>query len=98
MISLAKPDFQERFVRVAGLTDRFDPIRIRTDKAVRDALRDALPALCRTRTADEWEAIGVEADVPLLKIRTAEEWLTSDQAAASGAVIELRDQIGRAHV
>jgi crotonobetainyl-CoA:carnitine CoA-transferase CaiB-like acyl-CoA transferase len=91
MLSLAKPRFQERFVRTAGLANRFDPERIGSDKAIRDALRAEFPAIFKTRTADEWEAVGVEADVPLLKIRTAEEWMESDHAQQSGSVFELDD-------
>lgn len=92
MVSLAKPRFQERFVRTAGLTDRFDADRIGTDKAIRDALRAEMPSLFKTRASDEWEAVGVEADVPLLKIRTAEEWMESDHAKQSGSTIELDDE------
>jgi crotonobetainyl-CoA:carnitine CoA-transferase CaiB-like acyl-CoA transferase len=91
MLSLAKPRFQERFVRTAGLADRFDPARIGTDKTIRDALRAELPAIFNTRTADEWEAIGVEADVPLLKIRSAQEWMESEHAQQSGTVFEVDD-------
>ncbi len=58
MLSLAKPRFQERFVRTVGLTGRFDPDRIGTDKSIRDALRAEFPTIFKTRTADEWEALG----------------------------------------
>jgi crotonobetainyl-CoA:carnitine CoA-transferase CaiB-like acyl-CoA transferase len=92
MLSLAKPRFQERFVRTAGLADRFDPERIGTDKAIRDALRAEFPVIFKTRTADEWEAVGVEADVPLLKIRSAEEWMESEHARLSESVFELDDE------
>ena len=92
LVSLAKPRFQERFVRTAGLSGRYDPERIGTDESIRDALRADMPTLFKTRTADEWEAIGVEADVPLLKIRSAEEWMGSDHARESGSVLELDDE------
>ena len=92
MVSLAKPRFQERFVRTAGLTGRFDPDRIGADKSIRDALRAEFPAIFRTRTADEWEAFGQEADLPLLKIRTADEWMKTGHAHSSGSVLELDDE------
>jgi crotonobetainyl-CoA:carnitine CoA-transferase CaiB-like acyl-CoA transferase len=92
MLSLAKPRFQERFVRTAGLADRFDPDRIGTDKSIRDALRAEFPVIFKTRTADEWEALGQQADVPLLKIRTAEEWMESEHARRSESVLELDDE------
>ena len=91
MISLAKPRFQERFARAAGLADRFDVDRIGVDRSIRDAMRAEFPALFKTRTADEWEALGAVADVPLLKIRTAKEWMESEHARASESAIELDD-------
>ena len=91
MVSLAKPVFQERFVRTARLADRFDPDRIGMDKSIRDALRAGYPALFKTRTADEWEGLGRQADVPLLKIRSAGEWMESEHARQSASVIELDD-------
>ena len=91
MVSLAKPKFQERFVRAAGLEERFDADRIGTDRAIRESLRAEFPAIFRTRTADEWEALGHDADLPLLKVRTADEWMQTDHARASGAVIEVDD-------
>ena len=92
LISLAKPRFQERFVRMAGLTGRFDADRIGVDRSIRDALRAELPAIMQTRTSDEWETLAAEADLPLLKIRTAEEWMRSDHARLSGSVFELDDE------
>ncbi|MFA7295744.1 MAG: CoA transferase [Dehalococcoidia bacterium] len=91
MVSLAKPKFQERFVRAAGLEARFDADRIGTDRAIREALRAEFPAIFRARTSDEWEALGHDADLPLLKIRTADEWMQTDHARASAAVIEVDD-------
>lgn len=91
MVSLAKPRFQERFVRAAGLTDRFDPERIGVDRSLRDALRSEFPAIFRARGSAEWEELGARADLPLLKIRTAEEWLRSDHAIASGSVVRIED-------
>lgn len=91
MVSLAKPRFQERFVRAAGLTDRFDADRIGSDRSIRDALRAEFPVIFRTRSADEWEELGARADLPLLKIRTAEEWMRSDHATASGSSVHLDD-------
>ena len=91
MVSLAKPRFQERFVRAAGLGDRFDVDRIGTDKTIRDALRGELASIFTTRSSDEWEHLGAEADLPLLKIRTPEEWMQSGHAQQSGSAVEIDD-------
>ena len=92
LVSLAKPRFQERFVRMAGLTARFDADLIGADKSIRDALRAELPAIMMTRTSDAWEALAAESDLPLLKIRTAEEWMESEHARLSGSVLDMDDE------
>ena len=90
-LMLAKPHFIERFVTGAGLTDRFDLDGLRSDREVRQALLAALPEIVAGRTADEWEEFGDIVDVPLIKIRSAAEWLECEHGRASGSVLALDD-------
>ncbi|HEV7664997.1 MAG TPA: CoA transferase [Chloroflexota bacterium] len=54
-------------------------------------LHERLTRLFLTRPAIEWEAIGNAAGAALAFIRTPVEWLATDHARASGAVVALDD-------
>lgn len=90
-LMLAKPHFVEHFVAGAGLTDRFNLDELRTSREARQALFAALPEIVATRTADEWEAFAGVADLPLIKIRSAAEWLESEHGRDSGSVVAVDD-------
>lgn len=96
LISLAKPHFLERFALAAGLADRIDIPRLKSDRATRDMLSSLLPELMRSRTADEWEQLGAAADLPLVRVRTAREWMETDHARQSSTIIPIEDpRLGR---
>ena len=90
-IALAKPHFQQRFARAAGLEGALDIEWLATDRAERGRLAAMLEELFKRRPADEWETLGAEADLPLIKIRSAEEWLHTEHARASATVLEIDD-------
>jgi len=90
-LALAKPGFQVRFARAAGVGDRVNIEALATNREERDRLAEMLPDLLRTRTADDWESLGAEADVPLIKVRSAEEWIATEHARASASIVEVRD-------
>jgi crotonobetainyl-CoA:carnitine CoA-transferase CaiB-like acyl-CoA transferase len=56
-----------------------------------EVLRPRLTELFASRTAAEWEELGHAAGVPLARIRTAEEWLATPHARASGMITQLDD-------
>ncbi|MEZ4502982.1 MAG: CoA transferase [Dehalococcoidia bacterium] len=94
-ISLAKPHFQQRFARAAGLEGEVDIAKLATQRSERERLTSMLPEVLKRRPADEWEAIGAEADLPLIKVRSAAEWIDNDHAHASNSIIEADDpQLG----
>jgi crotonobetainyl-CoA:carnitine CoA-transferase CaiB-like acyl-CoA transferase len=90
-LQLAKPRFVRRFVCATGLDAQFDVDRIVLERDLRAAFFALLPEIARTRTADDWERLGAEADLPLIKVRTAAEWIETPHARASKAVIPLDD-------
>lgn len=88
----ASPRFRQRFVAAVGRPDwEPDPAVLAKDPERRRRQYDELRELFTTRTADEWEQLGADADVTLLKIRTAAEWLREPHALDAGAVVELHD-------
>ncbi len=91
LISLAKPHFLQRFAIAAGLAGQIDVERLATDRDTRDALSALLPEVMRTRSADQWERLGAEADLPLIRVRSTAEWITEDHAVASSTVVPLVD-------
>jgi crotonobetainyl-CoA:carnitine CoA-transferase CaiB-like acyl-CoA transferase len=92
-LQLAKPRFIRRFVRAAGLDVRFSVDRVAVDRELRARIFAALPAVIRTRSADDWEQLGAEADFPLIKVRSAAEWIETPHARASEAVVPLDDPV-----
>ena len=92
-LQLAKPRFIRRFVCATGLDVRFNVDRIAVDRELRAAIFATLPEIMRTRSADDWEQLGAEADVPLIKVRSASEWIETPHARASKAVVPLEDPV-----
>ena len=71
----------------APLTD--DRLRVNIEERDEWAARFAEPWL--DRPALEWETLMADAGVPLTMCRTLREWMDTDHAWASGAIIEVQD-------
>jgi len=74
--------------RAAGLLDR---ARLAAEPALLAELRRRVTVLFQTRPALAWEESLSAAGAPLTLVRSAEEWMTSEHASASQAVVELDD-------
>ena len=79
---------------VLGHPEWFDPLtddRLRQNLEEREewAVRFAEPWL--QRPALEWESLMAEAGVPLTMCRTLQEWMETEHAIASGAVMDVQD-------
>lgn len=67
-----------------------------SDPELAASLRRRLADLFLTRSAQEWEDLGMAAGVPLCRIRSYAEWLETEHARQSRQVIELDDpELGR---
>ena len=91
LISLAKPHFQQRFAKAAGLDGAVNIERLSSDRDERDRLAAMLPRVLGERPADEWEALGAAADLPIIRVRAASEWLQETHARSSATVVEVED-------
>ena len=84
------------FAQAAGITDwgadLLDIVRLR-DEHTNQQLHARLRELFLTRPAAEWEALGRQAGAALAQVRTTEEWITTEQAQAMGAVVQLDDPV-----
>ena len=76
--------------RAEGL---FDFTRAVTDPVLARRLKDRLGRLFLSKSSDEWEAIGVEHRLPLVKVRTPLDWLNCDHAMQSQSVVEVPDPL-----
>lgn len=89
--------FLSWFLRAAGkpewATGSYDTGSYDTGGLDEAELRRRLTGLFATRTAADWERLGHEAGVPLSRIRTAAQWLTTPHARAAGEVVELEDPL-----
>ena len=79
-----------------GHPEWYDPLtddRLRQNAEEREewAARFREPWL--ERTALEWENLMADAGVPLTMCRTLQEWMESEHAQESGAVVEIDDPI-----
>jgi crotonobetainyl-CoA:carnitine CoA-transferase CaiB-like acyl-CoA transferase len=92
-VQLAKPKFVQRFAAAAGLEGRFDIARLGTEREHRVELAAALPEVFLGRSADEWEQLGAQADLPLIKVRSAAEWIELPHARDSHAVVPIDDPL-----
>jgi len=98
-INLATFRFLQRFAEGLGRSDWQEkgwivearPGNLARGTAARDEQQQQLINLFKTRNADDWEAWGREVDVPLTKIRRADEWLETKQASEAGIVTSLDD-------
>jgi crotonobetainyl-CoA:carnitine CoA-transferase CaiB-like acyl-CoA transferase len=86
-----------RFLRwladVAGITswgvDGLTASRLSPEAEAR--LYEELAALFATRSSYEWEELAAKAGIPLIGIRSGDEWLQTDHAISSRAVTVLND-------
>jgi crotonobetainyl-CoA:carnitine CoA-transferase CaiB-like acyl-CoA transferase len=76
--------------RAEGLLDR-DRLTADPDHAAH--VQQRLCDLFRTRPAHDWEADAARLSIPLALVQSPDEWLRSDVALASGAVVRLDDPI-----
>jgi crotonobetainyl-CoA:carnitine CoA-transferase CaiB-like acyl-CoA transferase len=92
----ANPRFVEALVEVGGVSHwredgLLDRKRLAAEPELLAELRRRVAALFRTRPALEWETLLADAGAPITLIRTPEEWIRSDHARESGAVVPVRD-------
>lgn len=85
------------FARAAGLLgsverDLLDLSR-NTDPEVNERLHACLRELFLTRPAAYWEELGNEAGAAMGFVRTPAEWISTEQAVASGAVVHVEDPL-----
>jgi len=95
-LSLATPAFVRRFVEAAGRRDwiergYLEPQGLRRGSERRREQERALIDLFAAGSADGWEELGRAADVPLTKLRSAADWMTTEQASSSETVMRVDD-------
>lgn len=82
------------FAQAAGITDwgpeLLDIVRLRDD-SVNHKLHARLRELFLTRAAREWEEIGNRAGAAVAWARTTTEWIETDHARETGAVVRMED-------
>src|SRR5690606_14314965 len=83
------------FAHEAGIMDWGDLIDLNKlkDEAVNQQLHARLRELFQTKTAAEWERIGLKSGAALGWCRSAQEWLHDEHARAIEAVTELDDPV-----
>ena len=97
LLNLATPRFVRRFLEATGSLDAWtqkgylQPDRLVQDQELWDRQRQDLSALLRTRTAEEWDALASRTLLPLTRIRTGTEWMTSAHTRDAGIVIPVDD-------
>ena len=82
------------FAREAGITDwgpeLLDISRLK-DEVVNQQLHARLRELFLTRTAEEWEDVGNRAGAAIGWCRTVSEWIATDHARSTKAVVQVDD-------
>ena len=73
------------------LAKEAEGLRLADFAALRERDEAILLDIIKTRTADEWEQIFIEAGVPAARVRTLDEALTSEQVASRGVVGQIGD-------
>ncbi|MGH2600693.1 MAG: CaiB/BaiF CoA transferase family protein, partial [Dehalococcoidia bacterium] len=100
-MNLPTPRFRLRFMETAGLHEWIehgyvDLATLARGTPAREHQQQGLRDLFRTRTADEWWALGQQADVPLTPILTSAEWLQTEHARGAAVVVPVDDpDLGR---
>jgi crotonobetainyl-CoA:carnitine CoA-transferase CaiB-like acyl-CoA transferase len=83
------------FARAAGVLDRWDVDLLDLAATARPEVNERLHAALRdeflTRTAAEWEEIGNAAGAAIGFIRTPAEWIATEHARKTRAVVEVTD-------
>lgn len=77
-----------------GHPEWYEPLtalRLRDDADEHQVWEENFAAVWHERTAPEWERIMARAGVPCTMCRTIEEWMETDHAQESGAVVRLND-------
>jgi crotonobetainyl-CoA:carnitine CoA-transferase CaiB-like acyl-CoA transferase len=84
------------FAREAGIShwgpDLLDIVRLR-DPQVNERLHERLRELFLTRPAAQWEELGNRAGAAIGFVRTTDEWIATDHARQTGAVLQLDDPV-----
>jgi crotonobetainyl-CoA:carnitine CoA-transferase CaiB-like acyl-CoA transferase len=97
LLNLATPRFVRRFLEATGTLAAWtakgylDPDRLVHDRELWAQQRQALGALLRTRTAEEWDVLATQVLLPLTRIRTSAAWLASQHAQDAGIVVPVDD-------
>jgi crotonobetainyl-CoA:carnitine CoA-transferase CaiB-like acyl-CoA transferase len=83
------------FARAAGVTTEWEPELLdnarNRDPEINKRLHARLRALFLTKTAAEWEAIGNAAGVAIGFARKTSEWIKTEHAQTTGAVVQVDD-------
>jgi crotonobetainyl-CoA:carnitine CoA-transferase CaiB-like acyl-CoA transferase len=83
------------FARAAGRLGRWDPELLDLAATARPEVNERLHARLReefgTRTAEQWEEIGNASGAAIGFIRTPAEWIATEHARQTNAVIEVTD-------
>jgi crotonobetainyl-CoA:carnitine CoA-transferase CaiB-like acyl-CoA transferase len=97
LLNLATSRFVRRFLEATGSLEAWtekgylQPDRLVHDNELWARQRQDLSALLRTRTAEEWDALATQTLLPVTRIRTGAEWMTSTHARDAGIVIPVDD-------
>ena len=76
--------------RADGLLDRQ---RAAEDPDLNACLQERLRQLFLTKDAEEWESIAIRLEIPLVLVRTPQEWMSCDHARASRSVVRVEDPL-----
>jgi crotonobetainyl-CoA:carnitine CoA-transferase CaiB-like acyl-CoA transferase len=91
------PHFLRRFIEGAGAAGEWhaagllDFDRSPLDADLRARQQQRFRDMMRSRTAAEWETLAIALGLPFAMVRTAKEWVASEQARASQTVVEVDD-------
>ncbi|HEY4332549.1 MAG TPA: CoA transferase, partial [Ilumatobacteraceae bacterium] len=98
MIDLSPhPKFVLRLLTAAGVADEWQRLGLvdldtgTFSLELRERIQAEFAALIATRTASEWDALAMVLKTPMAMVRTPAQWLASDHARESGAVLEVDD-------
>jgi crotonobetainyl-CoA:carnitine CoA-transferase CaiB-like acyl-CoA transferase len=97
LLNLATPRFVRRFLEATGtlgpwtMKGYLQSDRLVQDNQLWSQQRQALSALLRSRTAEEWDELATQALFPLTRIRTSADWVASKHAQDAGIVVPVDD-------
>ena len=96
LLSLATPRFLRRFLEATGKYNEWEDKGYLNPGVVEDSqtmarLRADMSALFLSRTAEEWDELATEINVPLTKVRTSAEWMAAKHGQESGILVPVDD-------